>query len=140
MDPNDKTKESPATLGAQGGDPTDVAGRTQGIGDSRDPTLRQTPNDTKEGIVRDPVYWNGQLVSYVKDVGTADPEYDGAVKKVVIQMPGGATQVVPESEIMRDRKVAQPEGAEYDRPSGSPASVGPAAERSSGSAGAAPKS
>lgn len=62
-------------------------------------------NDRREGIIRDPVNWKGQIVSYVKDIGNGDPGYDANIRQVLIMTQDGTEKVVPESEILRDRKV-----------------------------------
>lgn len=72
-------------------------------------------NDRREGIVRDPVNWKGQIVSYVKDVGNGDPGYNANLRQVVIMLQDGTEHVVPESEIMRERKVASEQANELDR-------------------------
>lgn len=87
-------------------------------------------NDAREGIIRDPVRWNGQIVSYVKDVGVGDPDYDANVKKVLLQVPGGGTQAVPETEILRNVAPRESDSFQADRdptktfPKGHPADVG----------------
>lgn len=77
-------------------------------------------NDRLEEVVRDAVTYQGNTVSYVKDVGTSDPGYDANVRQVVIGHPDGKTEVVPESEIMRVAKPAAAEGRELDRPDSPP--------------------
>lgn len=73
--------------------------------------------DTLDNVIRDQVMYQGQVVSYIMDVGTNDPEYDASIKQVKIGFPGGKTQVVPESEIMRKGTSAAPkDAAELDRP------------------------
>lgn len=74
-------------------------------------------NDRREGVLRDPVVWkqgktaestmedkDGEIVSYVKDIGNGDPGYNAAVRQVLIMKQDGTELVVPEIEITRDRK------------------------------------
>lgn len=72
-------------------------------------------NDRREGIIRDPVLYGGVVVSYVKDIGTQDPGYDANVRQVLIATPDGKTQVVPEADILREKKKAVTEEMEHDR-------------------------
>lgn len=66
-------------------------------------------NDRTEGILRDPVLWKGaEIVSYVKDIGSGDPGYDASIKQVLIMKQDGTQEVVPESEISREKKVLPP--------------------------------
>lgn len=79
-------------------------------------TSEQRPvNDRNEGILRDPVMWNGEAVSYVKDIGNGDPGYNANLRQVLIMKQDGTEQVVPETEILRDRKAAVQETSEPDR-------------------------
>ena len=94
--------------------------------DVKHPT-RPPMSDEMEGIVRDPVIWNGKTVSYVKDIGTQDREYNANVRQVLIQIPGGGTQVVPESEILREKTIHPSEQTQLNRPDQAPV---PVAERS----------
>lgn len=41
-------------------------------------------NDRLEGVIRDPVRYQGGLASYVRDVGVHDVDYDPQVRKVVL--------------------------------------------------------
>lgn len=61
-------------------------------------------NDRKEGIVRDPVNYKGEIVSYVKDIGNGDPGYDASVRQVLIMKQDGTEIVVPETDILREKK------------------------------------
>jgi hypothetical protein len=70
-------------------------------------------NDRREGIMRDPVNWNGEIVSYVKDIGNGDPGYDANIRQVLIMTQDGTEKVVPETEILRNKRVM----AEQTRPS-----------------------
>lgn len=73
-------------------------------------------NDRSEGIIRDPVMWNGnEIVSYVKDIGNGDPGYDAKVRKVLIMKQDGTEVVVPESEILKDKTQTPQPSAEPDR-------------------------
>ena len=77
-------------------------------------TADKPVNDRTEGILRDPVVWRkggegeGEIVSYVKDVGVHDPGYDAKIRQVLIAKQDGTTEVVPESEILRQREVNLP--------------------------------
>lgn len=66
-----------------------------------DESKNRPVNDRREGIVRDPVNWQGQIVSYVKDVGNGDPGYNANLRQVVIMLQDGTEKVVPETEILR---------------------------------------
>lgn len=77
-------------------------------------------NDRSEGILRDPVRWKDQTVSYVRDVGSGDMGFDANKRHVVIALPDGSTKVVPESEIMRERARAPEATHELDRPGTAP--------------------
>jgi hypothetical protein len=68
-------------------------------------------NDRNEGMLRDPVVWGadeegkgGEIVSYVKDIGNGDPGYNANIRQVLIMKQDGTEQVVPESEIVRNRE------------------------------------
>lgn len=61
-------------------------------------------SDKSEGIIRDPVLWNGQVVSYVKDIGVYDADYDPDVRKVMLQPESGGRVVVPATEINKDNR------------------------------------
>lgn len=56
-------------------------------------------NDALEGVIRDPVIHNGEVVSYVTDVGVGDPEFDPNIRKVLLQPIDGPARRVPASEI-----------------------------------------
>lgn len=75
----------------------------------------QPVNDRREGIIRDPVNWKGEIVSYVKDIGNGDPGYNANLRQVLIMKQDGTEQVVPESEILRDKKPVVQQSAEPDR-------------------------
>lgn len=80
-------------------------------------------NDKLENVVRDPVLYQGQTVSYVKDIGNGDPEFDANVRKVMITMPSGEELVVPESEILRKGSSQVPQDATtLNRPDNPPKS------------------
>jgi hypothetical protein len=70
--------------------------------------------DKRDGVVRDPVNWQGQVVSYVKDIGNGDPGYDANVRQVLITLADGTEKVVPEAEILRNKPPAG-EATETDR-------------------------
>lgn len=72
-------------------------------------------NDRTEGILRDPVNWKGQIVSYVKDIGNGDPGYNAGLRQVLIMKQDGTEEVVPESEILREVKPAAQVTSEPDR-------------------------
>jgi hypothetical protein len=73
-------------------------------------------NDRREGIMRDPVNWNGEIVSYVKDIGNGDPGYDANIRQVLIMTQDGTEKVVPETEILRNKRVmAEQDQTEPDR-------------------------
>lgn len=61
--------------------------------------------DVEEGIIRDPVMYNGEPVSYVKDIGVNDVEYDPNVRQVLLQPLTGKRVVVPAKEINKDNNV-----------------------------------
>lgn len=80
-------------------------------------------NDKLENVVRDPVLYQGQTVSYVKDIGNGDPEFDANIRKVMITMPSGEELVVPESEILRKGSTQVPADATtLNRPDNPPKS------------------
>lgn len=88
------------------------------------PPSAQPSNDMSEGIIRDPVLYSGEVVSYVGDIGVKDPEYDANVRQVRITTKAGEAKVVPASEIMREGTSAQPKAAEQlDRPDGGPTAI-----------------
>lgn len=66
------------------------------------------PNaDQHDGSLHDPIYWNGKVVEYVRDIGTGDPQYDGNLRQVLI-LDDGKPRAIPESEILREGPVAPP--------------------------------
>lgn len=86
---------------------------------------RQQPmNDRAEGVLRDPVVWrkggegDGEIVSYVKDIGNGDPGYNANLRQVLIMKQDGTETVVPESEISKERRqpVLQPDNVPDRRP------------------------
>lgn len=85
--------------------------------------------DQHDGSFHDPVYWNGQLVEYVKDVGVSDPGYDGNKRQVMIITRDGKQKVIPEAEILREKRVAMETPLEADRPPVHPVNVNPAAPK-----------
>jgi hypothetical protein len=55
------------------------------------PGLRsdQVPvNDRLEGVIRDPIEFQGGIASYIRDVGVHDVDYDPQVRKVVLEANG----------------------------------------------------
>jgi hypothetical protein len=52
-----------------------------------------------DGVLRDPVLWNGVAVSYVKQVSIGEQGYDPNAKMVLIQDKDGHQNVVPIEEI-----------------------------------------
>lgn len=89
--------------------------------DEKNKTPAERPsNDRSEGILRDPVRWKDQTVSYVRDVGSDDMGFDANVRHVVIALADGSTKVVPEIEIMRERQVPPSATHELDRPGTAP--------------------
>lgn len=83
------------------GTPRDLVNQTQlgGLGPHA---------DQHDGSLHDPVWWNGQLVEYVKDVGTHDQGYDGNVRQVMIVTQAGEQQIVPETEILTEPRQPRP--------------------------------
>lgn len=72
-------------------------------------------NDRIEGVMRDPVNWKGEIVSYVKDIGNGDPGYNANIRQVLIMKQDGTEQVVPESEILKPVQPVVPVTSEPDR-------------------------
>jgi hypothetical protein len=66
-------------------------------------------NDRTEGIMRDPVNYKGEIVSYVKDIGNGDPGYDAKIRQVLIMLQDGTEKVVPEADIMREKPKTPPQ-------------------------------
>lgn len=56
-------------------------------------------NDELEGMIRDPVLYQGQAVSLVADIGVHDSEYDPNVRQVKIQRLGQKPEIVPAADI-----------------------------------------
>lgn len=74
------------------------------------PPYDETPhNDELEGVIRDPVMFNGQVVSLIKDIGVHDAEYDPNVRQVKIQALGQKPQVVRAQDINTKNVVPRPE-------------------------------
>lgn len=66
------------------------------------------PNaDQHDGSLHDPIYWNGKVVEYVRDIGTNDPQYDGNLRQVLI-LDDGKPRAIPESEILTEGRTAPP--------------------------------
>ena len=65
----------------------------------RDPAESESFKNRLDGVLRDPVLWNGVPVSYVKQVSIGEPGYDPNARMVLIQDKDGHQNVVPIEEI-----------------------------------------
>lgn len=85
--------------------------------------------DQHDGSFHDPIYYHGDLVEYVKDVGVHDPGYDGTKRQVMIIDKGGKQKVVLESEILREVRAPSQPQFEVDRHNTRPVNTNPAAPK-----------
>jgi hypothetical protein len=87
--------------------------------------------DQHDGSFHDPIWYKGDLVEYVKDIGVHDPGYDGNKRQVMIVDKSGKQKVVPEAEILREARVAMEPPLEVDRYPERPVNVNPKAPKTS---------
>lgn len=60
--------------------------------------------EREDGVLRDPVRWNGTVASFVKEISRGENGYDPERQMVLLQTIDGATHVVPFSDISKTKR------------------------------------